>query len=67
MANSYKDPHWSGLSAKTEKLLNLPTGLLQNIVMHGEKSNADQVSSAGARTVYQITPTTRDLVLKNTG
>ncbi|MDP7775916.1 hypothetical protein QWI49_12235 [Acinetobacter nosocomialis] len=67
MANSYKDPYWSGLSAKTEKLLKLPTGLLQNIVMHGEKSNADQVSSAGAKTVYQITPTTRDLVLKKYG
>lgn len=64
MANSYKDPYWSGLSANTEKLLKLPTGLLQNIVMHGEKSNADQVSSAGAKTVYQITPTTRNLVLK---
>lgn len=67
MANSYKDPYWSGLSAKTEKLLKLPAGLLQNIVMHGEKSNADQVSSAGARTVYQITPTTRNLVLKKYG
>lgn len=67
MANSYKDPYWSGLSANTEKLLKLPAGLLQNIVMHGEKSNADQVSSAGAKTVYQITPTTRNLVLKKYG
>ncbi|WP_198079303.1 transglycosylase SLT domain-containing protein [Acinetobacter calcoaceticus] len=67
MANSYKDPYWSTLSANTEKLLKLPTGLLQNIVMHGEKSNADQVSSAGAKTVYQITPTTRNLVLKKYG
>lgn len=67
MANSYKDPYWSGLSANTEKLLKLPTGLLQNIVMHGEKSNADQVSSAGAKTVYQITPTTRNLVLNKYG
>ncbi|MRA47180.1 hypothetical protein [Acinetobacter pittii] len=67
MANSYKDPYWSGLSANTEKLLKLPTGLLQNIVMHGEKSNADQVSSAGAKTVYQITPSTRNLVLKKYG
>ncbi len=67
MANSYKDPYWSNLSAITEKLLKLPTGLLQNIVLHGEKSNADQVSSAGAKTVFQITPTTRDLVLKKYG
>ncbi|WP_151731103.1 hypothetical protein [Acinetobacter seifertii] len=67
MANSYKDPYWSTLSANTEKLLKLPSGLLQNIVMHGEKSNADQVSSAGAKTVYQITPTTRNLVLNKYG
>lgn len=67
MANSYKDPYWSNLSANTEKLLKLPSGLLQNIVMHGEKSNADQVSSAGAKTVYQITPTTRNLVLNKYG
>ena len=67
MANSYKDPYWSNLSANTEKLLKLPSGLLQNIVRHGEKSNADQVSSAGAKTVYQITPTTRNLVLKKYG
>ena len=67
MANSYKDPYWANLSANTEKLLKLPTGLLQNIVLHGERSNADQVSSAGAKTVYQITPTTRNLVLKKYG
>ncbi|QNY18281.1 hypothetical protein IC765_19605 (plasmid) [Acinetobacter seifertii] len=67
MANSYKDPYWSSLSSNTEKLLKLPAGLLQNIVTHGEKSNADQVSSAGAKTVYQITPTTRNLVLNKYG
>ncbi|MCR4530042.1 transglycosylase SLT domain-containing protein [Acinetobacter venetianus] len=67
MANSFKDPYWTNLSANTEKLLKLPSGLLQNIVLHGERSNADQVSSAGAKTVYQITPTTRNLVLKKYG
>lgn len=67
MANSYKDPYWSNLSANTEKLLKLPTGLLQNIVLHGEKSNADQVSSAGAKTVFQIIPSTRNQVLKKYG
>ncbi|WP_335954016.1 hypothetical protein [Acinetobacter higginsii] len=67
MANSYKDPYWSNLSANTEKLLKLPSGLLQNIVRHGEKSNADQVSSVGAKTVFQITPTTRKLVLNKYG
>ena len=67
MANSYKDPYWSNISAYTENLLKLPTGLLQNIVLHGEKSNADQVSSAGAKTVFQIIPSTRNQVLKKYG
>ena len=67
MANSYKDPYWSNISANTEKLLKLPTGLLKNIMLHGEKSNADQVSSAGAKTVFQIIPSTRDQVLKKYG
>ncbi|MFW2098430.1 hypothetical protein ACG9ZL_19835 [Acinetobacter sp. ULE_I057] len=64
MANSYKDSKWSNLSTITEKRLGLPDGLLRNIVLHGEKSNADQVSSAGAKTVYQIIPQTRDAILK---
>lgn len=67
MANSYKDPYWSNLSAYTENVLKLPTGLLKNIMLHGEKSNADQVSSAGAKTVFQIIPSTRDQVLKKYG
>ena len=64
MANSYKDSKWSNLSSITEKRLGLPEGLLKNIVLHGEKSNADQVSSAGAKTVFQIIPQTRDAILK---
>ena len=64
MANSYKDSKWSNLSTITEKRLGLPEGLLKNIVLHGEKSNADQVSSAGAKTVFQIIPQTRDAILK---
>ncbi|BAP37800.1 hypothetical protein AS4_28600 [Acinetobacter guillouiae] len=64
MANSYKDSKWSNLSSITEKRLGLPEGLLKNIVLHGEKSNADQVSSAGAKTVFQIIPETRNAILK---
>ena len=64
MANSYKDQKWANLSSITEKRLGLPKGLLTNIVLHGEKSNADQVSSAGAKTVFQIIPQTRDAILK---
>lgn len=64
---SYKDPYWSELSAKVESELQLPTNLLRSIVTHGERSNADQVSDAGAKTVFQITPSTRSLVLKKYG
>lgn len=67
MPSNYNAPEWSDLSAKTEKKLGLPDGLLDTIVNHGEKSNSNQVSEAGARTVYQITPQTRKLVLDKYG
>lgn len=67
MAQSYKDPTYDALDAQVSKELGLPSGLLSGIRTRGERSNADQVSSAGARTVYQITPTTRDLFLKKYG
>lgn len=67
MAQSYKDPTYDVLDAKISQELGLPSGLLAGIRTRGERSNADQVSSAGARTVYQITPTTRDLFLKKYG
>lgn len=66
-AQSYKDGSYDALDAQTSAKLGLPTWLLPSIRTQGEKSNADQVSSAGARTVYQITPTTRDLALKQYG
>jgi enamine deaminase RidA (YjgF/YER057c/UK114 family) len=65
--NSYSDPYWTQLASATEAKLGLPAGLLGAIVTHGEKSNADQVSEAGARTPFQITPSTRDAVLKRDG
>lgn len=64
---SYKDPYWAGLAANTESKLGLPGGLLTSVVMNGEKSNSDQVSSAGARTPFQITPETRKLALDKYG
>ncbi len=67
MAVSYKDPTYDALDAQVTKELGLPSGLLSGIRLRGERSNADQVSSAGARSVYQITPTTRDLFLKKYG
>jgi hypothetical protein len=64
---SFRDPAYDVLDADVEKRLGLPSGLLSGIRKNGERSNADQVSSAGARTVYQVTPSTRDLALKKWG
>lgn len=42
-------------------------GLLRTVRVNGERSNANQVSSAGARTVYQIIPETRARIMKSAG
>lgn len=65
--NSFKDPHWTQLASNAEQQNGVPTGLLSAIVQRGERSNNDQVSSAGAKTVFQITPTTRKLALDKYG
>lgn len=65
--NSYKDPYWAQLASNAEASSSLPNGLLVSIVKNGEKSNADQVSDAKARTPFQITESTRDLALKKYG
>lgn len=65
--NSFKDPVYSQLDAKTEAKLGLPPGLLVSVRTNGEKSNHDQVSSAGAGTVYQFIPATRNAILKKYG
>ena len=64
---SYKDPFWSDLAAGTEQKLGLPEGLLVSVLTRGERSNADQVSEAGAKTPFQIIPATRQAVLKKYG
>lgn len=65
--NSYNSPYYADLNAQASQRNGIPPGLLHAVVTRGERSNADQVSSAGAQTVYQITPTTRDLALKKWG
>lgn len=65
--NSYKDPYWSQLASNAESKIGLPDGLLVNVMTKGERSNADQISSAGAKTPFQITPTTRKLILDKYG
>lgn len=65
--NSYRDPYWVALADTTGEKLGLPPGLLPSIVTKGERSNHDQVSEAGAKTVFQIIPSTRDAALKKYG
>ena len=65
--NSYKDPYWVELSANTERKLGLPDGMLRSVLLYGERSNNDQVSSADARTPYQIIPSARNLAIKAYG
>lgn len=62
--NSYKDPFYDAVEARLEKKYKLPPGGIRDIRTKGERSNADQVSPVGARTVYQIMPKTRALFLK---
>jgi len=65
--NSYKDPFWSDLASNVEQKLQLPSGLLKSVLLQGERSNADQVSEAGAKTPFQIIPATRKAVLDKYG
>ena len=61
---SYKDASYDELDAQAEKATGLPPGLLSRIRLVGEKSNADQVSSAGAKSPYQIIESTRNAILE---
>jgi len=61
---SYKDPVYAAADQAASDAAGIPPGLLTSIRTVGERSNANQVSSAGARTPYQVTPDTRDLLIK---
>lgn len=67
--NSFRDSGWSSLEQKAAANVGMPqlASMLFAVRTAGERSNNDQVSSAGARTVYQITPQTRDLFKKKYG
>ncbi|TGB34406.1 hypothetical protein [Burkholderia thailandensis] len=64
---SYKDPAYDQADQAAANAVGIPAQLLTNIRTKGEKSNADQISSAGAATPYQIIPSTRAMILKQTG
>ncbi len=67
LPTKYSDPEWSAITAQAEKKAGIPAGFLHSIVNHGEKSNADQVSEKGARTPYQIIPSTAKLIKNKYG
>jgi hypothetical protein len=54
IGNSFTDPDYLLIEESVEQKLKLPAGILAAIRTRGERSNADQVSPAGARTVYQF-------------
>lgn len=63
----YDDPLYAELARAAEARRNLPSGLLDAIRLLGERSNANQVSEAGARTPYQVVPSTRRGIIRNYG
>jgi hypothetical protein len=64
---SYRDPVYAAADQAASQATGIPPGLLTSIRVAGEKSNADQVSSASATTPYQFTPDTRQLIIKKYG
>lgn len=67
MPIDYNDPRYSALARRYEGMYGLPTGILDAIRNFGERSNANQISEAGAQTPYQFIPQTRKGMLKNYG
>lgn len=67
MPIKYNDPLYAALAARMEGAYGLPGGILNAIRTMGERSNADQVSEAGARSPYQFIPKTRQGMIKNYG
>jgi hypothetical protein len=65
--NDFRDPFWRDLIASTEQRVGIPAGSLRAVVEFGERTPNDRVSSAGARTVFQIIPQTRNAVLEKYG
>jgi len=64
---SYKDPAYDQADQAAAAAVGIPASLLSSIRLKGEKTNADQISSAQAATPYQITPSTRQEILNQTG
>jgi len=64
---SHLDPTYDRIEARVAAQTGVPQSLIAGIRTRGERSDASAVSSAGARTVYQFTPSTRRLVMNKYG
>lgn len=65
--NSYLDPRYDRMEAAVGAKLGVPPEVLKSIRVNGERSNADQTSSAGAKGVYQFWGPTREAFMKQHG
>lgn len=65
--DSYRSPAYEPVEARLERQYGLPRGIMAAIRTRGERSNADQVSEDGARSVYQVIPQTRAGILQQYG
>jgi hypothetical protein len=61
---SYKHPLYDELDAWASKKVGLDSDVLSRVRTLGEKTNADRVSEAGARSPYQIIPATREAIIE---
>lgn len=61
------DGYYRPIESALERKHGLPDGLLGRMRKQGERTDKSKVSPAGARSVYQIIPGTRDLFLKKYG
>lgn len=64
--DKFDSPAYEPIEAAMERKYNLPTGTLKGLRM-AERSNANQVSETGARTVYQFIPGTRRAFMRKHG
>lgn len=62
--SSYQSGSYDPLEVSAGKEYGVPPEILKRLRVKGERSNANQVSEAGARSVYQITPETRKLIIQ---
>jgi hypothetical protein len=70
MANlpkSFDDPAYDAADVASAATAGIDPILLRSVRTNGERSNADQVSSAGASTPYQFIPATKKAILDKYG